>query len=147
MRNFLRVGVLSALLVTCGSIANAQVSFGIRIGPPPPPARAVYARPVRPGPDYVWVNGYWYPERGHYLWHSGYWTRAPYQGARWIAPHYQGGQFYEGYWQGNRGRVEHDHRWDWDNDHDYNRYQNRGNYDNRDDNRNNNGGDHDRDNH
>ena len=30
----------------------------------------------------------------------------------WMAPHYEGGRFYRGYWDGRRGRREHDHRWD-----------------------------------
>ncbi len=49
----------------------------------------------------------------------GYWTRPPYLGARWVAPRYERGEFLEGYWNGDRGRVEHDHRWDKDRDRDH----------------------------
>jgi hypothetical protein len=70
--------------------------------------------PARPGPDFVWVDGYWYPSGGRYKWHAGYWTRPPYEGARWVAPHHDGQQFFDGYWGGDRGRLEHDHRWDRD---------------------------------
>lgn len=102
---------LLALLILAGAAVFGQVSLGIRIGPPPAP-RVVAVRPPAPGPDFAWVDGYWYPVGGHYRWHDGYWTRAPYGGAVWVGPRYEGGQFYAGYWNGERGRFEHDHRWD-----------------------------------
>jgi hypothetical protein len=120
MRTLLRSVLIAAMLLGGVSIANAQVSLGIRIGPPP--AVRVEHRPVRPGPDYIWVGGYWYPVDGHYVWHGGYWSRPPYAGAHWVAPHREGGQFYEGYWDGPHGRFNHDHAWDNDHDRDYNRY-------------------------
>jgi hypothetical protein len=30
--------------------------------------------------------------------------------------------FYEGYWEGDRGKYGHDHRWDRGRDRDYNRH-------------------------
>jgi hypothetical protein len=120
MRNFLGTVLLSALLLA-GVPALAQVSLGIRIGPPPAP-RAYRVQPARPGPDYVWIDGYWYPVGGHYRWHEGYWTLPPYGGARWVGPRYEGSQFYNGYWEGDRGRFEHDHRWDRDRDRDHDRF-------------------------
>src|SRR6185369_2587469 len=51
---------LLALLLLAGGSSFAQVSIGVRIGPPPPP-RVIHARPRAPGPDYFWVDGYWYP--------------------------------------------------------------------------------------
>ena len=62
---------------------------------------------------------YWYPVKRHYKWHDGYWTQPPYRGARWVAARYDGHLFFEGYWEGSRGRYEHDHRWDRDRDRDY----------------------------
>src|SRR5215470_12675800 len=114
MRRLVQTTALTTLmLLTLVSTARAQVSIGIRIGPPPPP-RVVHVVPVRPGPDFVWVDGYWYPVGGRYTWHGGYWTRVPYPEARWVAPHYDGGQFFAGYWDGSRGRFDHDHGWDRD---------------------------------
>ena len=113
MKPFVRLALLAAMLMSTASIAGAQVSFGIRIGPPPRP-RVVHVQPARPGPDYFWVDGYWYPVNGHYRWHDGYWTRPPYVGAHWVGPHYDGQQFYDGYWDGDRGHFNHDHRWDRD---------------------------------
>jgi hypothetical protein len=110
-------GVL--LLVGGGTAANAQVSFGITIGRPP--AARVEHRPPRPGAESVWVNGYWYPVDGRYVWHEGYWSRPPYGGAHWVNPRYSNRQFYNGYWDGDRGRIEHNHDWDRDRDRDFDR--------------------------
>ena len=110
MRNLLTTIALTGLVVGTAAIANAQVSVGIQIGTPPPPR--AYHVPARPGPDYEWVEGYNYPQGGKYRWHDGYWTRPPYQGAYWEAPYYAGGKYYAGRWEGHRGAVAHDHRWD-----------------------------------
>ncbi len=118
MKNLAKAALLVATLFTAISVTPAQVSIGIRIGPPPPP-HVVRVHPVSPGPDFLWVEGYWYPVGGHYRWHEGYWTQPPYAGARWVGPHHDGQQFYAGYWDGPHGRFEHDHRWDHDRDRDY----------------------------
>jgi hypothetical protein len=107
-------------LHTAGSVVEAQVSVGIRIGPPPA-ERVVRVQPPRPGPDFTWVGGYWYPVNNRYTWHNGYWTRPAYEGARWVAPRHDGERFYAGYWDGDRGRLEHDHRWDGHRDRDFGR--------------------------
>jgi len=118
MWNFARTtGLLALMLLALGSGVDAQVSIGIRIGPPPAP-RVVRVQPPRPGPSHVWIEGYWYPVGRHYKWHNGYWTQPPYEGARWVAPHHDGQQYFGGYWEGDRGRVEHDHRWDRDKNRD-----------------------------
>jgi hypothetical protein len=106
--------LLTSVLLLSGT-AFAQVSVGIRIGAPPPP-RVVAVRPVAPGPGYAWVDGYWYPVNNRYVWHQGYWTRAPYEGARWIGPRHENGEWFEGYWEGEHGRVRHSHDWDRDRD-------------------------------
>jgi hypothetical protein len=95
-----------------------QAGVGVLIGPPPPPPQVVYVEP-QPGPEFVWVLGYWYPVETHYVWHEGYWTRPPYERAHWIAPHYDGERYFAGYWAGVRGRVEHNHGWDHDRDRDF----------------------------
>ena len=102
-----------------GAVAMfGQVSLGINIGPPPPP-RVVRVRPAVPGPGYYWVDGYWFPVGNRYRWHEGYWTRPPYGGARWVAPRHEGERYYNGYWEGDHGRFEHDHRWDRDRNRDW----------------------------
>jgi hypothetical protein len=118
MNRITKILLLAAMLLGGISLSSAQVSIGIRIGPPPRP-RVVHFVPARPAPEYVWVEGYWYPVGNHYKWHEGYWSRPPYPGARCVSPHHDGERFFAGYWEGEHGRVEHDHRWDHDHDRDY----------------------------
>ena len=110
MKKLVHTIALSALLVGTASVAQAQVNFGIRIGQPPAPR--AYRVPPQPGPDYIWIEGYQYPQGSHYVWHNGYWTRPPYAGAYWVEPYYDGGQYFGGRWEGRRGNVAHNHRWD-----------------------------------
>jgi hypothetical protein len=102
---------------TASSGRGERFGLGIYIGPPPP-APIAYVQPA-PGPEFVWVEGYWYPVGRHYQWHEGYWTQPPYEGAYWVPPHHDGERFFEGYWEGDRGRVEHEHHWDHDRDRDF----------------------------
>jgi hypothetical protein len=137
----LRGSLLIAVLLLAGAVAApAQISVGINIGPPPPP-RVVRVLPSSPGPEFVWIEGYWYPSGRHYKWHEGYWTRPPYGGARWVAPRHEGGQYFVGYWDGDRGRFEHDHHWDHDHDRDRDRWRD---HDRDDHDRDHNHDDHDR---
>ena len=114
----MKTRLLLSLLVATGLLMAADVSVGIRIGPPPPP-RAVAVVPASPGAGYVWVGGYWYVVGHAWRWHEGYWSRPPYPGAVWVVPRHDGERFYEGYWEGSHGHVEHQHDWDHDRDRDY----------------------------
>ena len=118
MKNLLKTSLLAAIVLAGVSTAKAQVSVGISIGVPPP-VRVVAYVPDRPAPDFLWVEGYWYPVGHHYKWHDGYWTRPPYAGAYWVAPHHDGHQYFAGYWQGPKGRADHDHHWDRDHERDF----------------------------
>jgi hypothetical protein len=113
---------LTALMLLAAGAVYAQFNIGVRIGSPPP-ARIVRAQPRSPGADYVWIGGYWYAVGSHYKWHDGYYTRPAYDGARWVEPRHDGQQYYQGYWDGDRGEVAHDHHSDKrsDRDRDYNR--------------------------
>jgi hypothetical protein len=110
MKRILQTLSFSAIVLASASAASAQVNLGIRIGEPPAPR--AYRVPAAPGPDYIWVEGYQYPQGSHYAWHNGYWTRPPYEGAYWVAPYHTGGHYFSGRWEGARGNVAHDHRWD-----------------------------------
>ena len=118
MKTFIMISLLALTLLAVQPAQAAQISFGIQIGPPPPPPVYI-APPPSPGPEYAWIDGYYYPVKGHYRWHAGYWTRAPYAGAQWYAPRYDGGHYYNGYWGGSRGRIEHNHSWDKHRERDY----------------------------
>jgi hypothetical protein len=119
-KSLLAVLALASILLFAGT-ALAQVSVGIRIGPPPAP-RVLRVIPPTPGPGYVWIGGYWYAAGGKYRWHAGYWTLPPYAGARWVPARHDGTLFYDGYWDGDRGRFAHDHRWDHDHERDRDRF-------------------------
>ena len=56
--------ILAGLLFG-GSLMFGQVNFGFSIGAPPPP-RVMRYRPPAPGPDFTWVEGYWYPDGDRY---------------------------------------------------------------------------------
>ena len=118
MKSFMKMTLIATMLLASGSVFGAEISIGINIGPPPPPY-VVHVMAPSPGPEFVWVTGYWYPGKKHYHWHEGYWTRPPYAGAGWVQPHYDRERYFAGYWNGNRGRCEHDHHWDKDHDRDH----------------------------
>jgi WXXGXW repeat (2 copies) len=123
MKKFLVAQAFFLSIIGGAATARAQVSIDVHIGPPPPPPAYRVAPP--PGPEYEWVDGYWYPQGKHYRWHDGYWTRAPYPGAYWVQPYYLEGRYYTGHWEGPRGWFEHDHRWDRTHERDERRYERR----------------------
>ena len=117
----MKTKLLALAVLVAGTVFAADFSIGVRIGPPPAPRYVRIERPRAPGPDFIWVEGYWYPVNNRYRWHDGYWTRAPYQGAVWVGPRHDGEQFFDGHWGGPRGDFAHDHHWDRDHDRDYGR--------------------------
>jgi hypothetical protein len=68
--------------------------------PPPPMTETVVG--VAPGPDYIWIGGYWGWDHGRRVWMRGRWDHPPRHGAVWIAPRWEhrGGHyvFVRGYW-------------------------------------------------
>ena len=123
MKTPLQTFAISALLLVPASVAQAQISIGIRIGEPPPPV--AYVVPRQASPDTVWVEGYWYPQGKRYKWHDGYWTRPPFPGAYWVAPYHVDGRYYAGRWEDGRRSFMHDHRWDRSRLRDERRYRDR----------------------
>jgi hypothetical protein len=67
----------------------------------PPPAQTE-VETVAPGPDYVWIGGYWDWSWGHYAWIGGHWERPDHPRAEWIQPRWEhrGDRyvFVKGYW-------------------------------------------------
>jgi hypothetical protein len=86
-------------------------SLGVSIGPPPPPPVTEVQPANPPGPGFVWIGGYWFPEDGHYIWHDGHWMRPAYDNAHWMGPRYESGRYYEGYWEGPNGRISIDRKY------------------------------------
>jgi hypothetical protein len=67
----------------------ADISLNITVDAPPPPPRHEVIVGVRPGPDYIWIDGYWEGTPGHYTWVGGRWDRPPHPHATWYAPRWE----------------------------------------------------------
>src|ERR1700741_1007879 len=79
----IRLLFVMVLALGMASTAQSSVFVSVAIAPPPIP---VYAQPVCPGPNYIWVPGYWaWDADGGYYWVPGYWTLAPFGVALWAA--------------------------------------------------------------
>jgi hypothetical protein len=90
MRTIRAIVFFLSTLTLIGSLAQAQVL--IRITTPPPPL-PVYVQPVVPGPDFIWVPGYWAWGEFGYFWVPGTWVRAPAPDLLWTP----------GYWAWSEG--------------------------------------------
>ena len=81
----------------------AEPADGDTIATDAPPADAVEVQPPAPGPDFVWVGGYWGWGGGRYYWHRGYWNRPPYGYHVWVRDRWvygpRGYVHYRGYWR------------------------------------------------
>ena len=106
---------LLALAVLAGGIMFAQTRFSVGIGIGgggynqgyyPPPAYQQQYVPAWPGPGYVWVDGYWAPQRGRNVWIAGFW-QAPYISSYRVAPRYVGPRYYNSYRGYDRGYTRH----------------------------------------
>src|SRR6266436_10124444 len=86
-RNKMRMNWMYGALLATAIVAPSSAQISVYIGTPPPPIRYEEYGPT-PGPDFVWVDGYWEPVGHRYRWVRGRWDRPPYQGAYWSHPHY-----------------------------------------------------------
>jgi len=82
---------------TLGIIGLTAALATLTACPPPPPGGVVYASagppPLQseivvtaPGPDYVWVPGYWNWGGSAYAWTKGAWAHPPHPHAQWVEP-------------------------------------------------------------
>jgi hypothetical protein len=83
-------------------IPAAEEPPSIVVVPQAPPAVVVERRPFRPGPAYMWVDGYWVWNGAGYVWRPGYWTVPPQPYVVWAPPVYArfefGYHYRPGYW-------------------------------------------------
>ena len=100
----MKTRLLAVLLLGGSSLfAETHFSIGVGVGVPPgaygyyAPPPVVVVRPPCPGPDYAWVDGYWYPNGPRYEWRAGYWSPPSYPGSYWTAPQYYEHRYYGGY--------------------------------------------------
>jgi YXWGXW repeat-containing protein len=81
---------------------SPQRDYAISVDVPPPPL-PVYEQPIIPGPDYIWVPGYWaWSDDFGYYWVPGTWVLAPEPGLLWTPGYWAWNDgmyvFYLGYW-------------------------------------------------
>ncbi|MEO8432791.1 MAG: YXWGXW repeat-containing protein [Acidobacteriota bacterium] len=92
------VGAALPLLVACPPPAAVGVYASIA----PPAVRTEYVG-AAPGPDYLWVRGYWRWDGAAYGWVPGHFDRRPRERARWVDGRWkhtrQGWLWIDGHWR------------------------------------------------
>jgi hypothetical protein len=101
-RMFFLISALTVVMTACTTsrMADAQVNVALYSRIPMAPDVVVTIETpviVAPGPDYVWIDGYWAWDYNYreYVWVQSHWELAPYAGAYWIP----------GYWEYYRNRY------------------------------------------
>jgi hypothetical protein len=112
--SFLWIVILSAILagtLSCVPGDGEAVHEANRIGPPedlfateaPPPLRAEVIVDAPPGPEHVWVGGYWTRLENSWTWVRGRWCLRPHPTAVWVSGHWEklprGYAYTPGYWK------------------------------------------------
>jgi len=105
------LGLLSLAALPVSSDAASpflgDIQLNISVDAPPPPPQPEVIVGVRPGPDFVWIGGYWDGTPGHYVWVAGHWDRPPHGHADWIAPHWDWDR--DGHYHMTRGEWHETH--------------------------------------
>ena len=74
--------LMVAMAAACAPLPPPGVgAVFIEFGPPPPRYELV---PVQPGPEFVWVAGFYAWEGGEYVWRPGHWVERPQPRAHWV---------------------------------------------------------------
>lgn len=81
---------------------HAPVDNPVVVPPLTPPSPQVEATPMTPGPDYIWVPGWWSWNGGSWIWINGYWRYPHVAGRVWFGG--RPGPYWRG---GGRGRYQH----------------------------------------
>jgi hypothetical protein len=77
-----------AVLVLVGfaaAVISSCVVSAPRVGPPPLKSEAIS---TKPGPNSVWIGGYWKWKGHKYVWAPGHWVK-PKAGKSWVPGHWQ----------------------------------------------------------
>jgi hypothetical protein len=94
-------------------IGGSLLLLAACVAPPPPPgavfvqnappAARVEVVGTAPGPNFVWIGGYYRYDGGHYAWAPGRWERGPHANAAWVngewVHHSKGWYWREGHWR------------------------------------------------
>ena len=93
--NRISAWLLPIFLFTACVERRVVVHERVPANPPPetvivseaPPAPRVEVAPAAPGPEYVWVGGYW-SWQGRWVWVPGHWATRPGPRSTWVAGHW-----------------------------------------------------------
>ncbi len=114
MRFSLVVGwiVVFALFSGCAGRHGRRVTVYTSAEPPIPYVEVI---PSSPGPESIWVDGYWHWDGSEHVWLRGHWTRPPARGYVWVRSGWerQGGHYHliPGRWcRSDRRPTIHYHR-------------------------------------
>ena len=81
-----------------------------------PPHVRIETRSVAPGPDYVWVGGFWDWQGDQWIWVPGRWDRPAERDVIWVSPRYEreedGWRYEPGHWSNQHVIESRDYR-DW----------------------------------
>jgi hypothetical protein len=98
--NMMRKAVFGFIFAGFLTFGASAADIVVRVGPPRP---VVERRIARPGPGYVWVNGYHRWDGRGYVWAPGRWELPPRRHARWVDHRWvhrrDGWVFVEGRWR------------------------------------------------
>ncbi len=114
LNNTVKAGLVltaAALLGGCVAHAHPRPVTAVAVAPSgtvyvktaPPKHRPHFARPARPGPSAVWIDGRWKWNGQRHVWVRGYWAPRPHARSHWVAgrwkhtPH--GWQWRPGRWR------------------------------------------------
>lgn len=98
----LTLGFAVAVMASCIP-AVRSVGFSVSYVQVAPPPRRVEYVTARPGPGFVWIDGFWLHEYNRYSWVPGHWERTPrgkkhWKSGRWRR-HDRGWYWVPGYWR------------------------------------------------
>lgn len=101
MKNLVRWVLCAAFAASLFAASPASAArVIIRVAPPAPRHEVII---TRPGPNHVWVPGYWRWSGRDYVWVGGVWQLPPRPRAVWVPGHYRrvpGGHVWiEGHWR------------------------------------------------
>ena len=107
---YIGFGTILTLLLSTGCstqrtyepvVATAPTGAVVVTQAPPAPRQEVVG--VMPGPEYVWVRGYWLSRNGHWVWMNGHYERRPRPGVAWVQGHWdntsRGWVWTPGHWE------------------------------------------------
>jgi hypothetical protein len=100
VRSLAGAAVLASSVVALSACYATSGGLYVETGPPAPIVEAVV---VSPGPEFVWVPGYYRWDGGAYLWMAGRWERPPHGQRRWVPGSWdhskRGWRYREGRWR------------------------------------------------